>query len=69
MSDTPDPDLKVVQMPAAKNEMMAAGDSLRRNFDVMVANTVTIAKFRRASYLAHLAEGFDEKQSLELCCK
>ena len=64
MSDGP----KVVDLPL-KNEIAAAGDSIRRNIDALIENQKSIAKFRRAAFLAYLAEGFDEKQSLELCCK
>jgi hypothetical protein len=59
----------VVSMPQQKNEMAAAGENLRRNLDVLIENGRTMAKIRRASYLAYVAEGFTEEQALILCCK
>jgi hypothetical protein len=50
-----------------KDEMKAAGDALRRMAPELIENAKTIARIRRASYLAHIAEGFTEAQALELC--
>lgn len=50
-----------------KDEMKAASDALRRMAPELIENAKTIASIRRASYLAHVAEGFTEAQALELC--
>ncbi|MGX9145936.1 hypothetical protein [Mesorhizobium sp. 128a] len=52
-----------------KNEMRAAGDSLRRQLPEMIANVQAIAKLRRAAYLAYIEEGFTEDQALQLCSR
>lgn len=59
---------KVVDL-APKNEYAAVGDSLRRNFDTLVANQKTIAQLRRAAFVAYVDAGFTDAQALELCCK
>jgi hypothetical protein len=57
----------LVKMPDAKNEFAAAGENLRRHLDDLIENQRTIAKIRRAGYLAYIAEGFTEAQALDLC--
>ena len=52
-----------------KSEVEAIGDSLRKNMDVLIANQATVAKLRRAAYLAYLREGFTAEEALTLCCK
>jgi hypothetical protein len=52
-----------------KNEVKAAGDQLRRNLPTLIENARAIAQLRRASFLAYLEAGFDERQALELCTK
>ena len=42
-------------------------DSFRRKVPALIEYAALQAKVRRASYLAHLAEGFTEAQALELC--
>jgi len=59
---------KVVPM-IPKDAVAAAGDGLRRNLDVLIANQSALAKLRRAAYLALIEAGFNEKEALELCCK
>jgi hypothetical protein len=59
----------LLQLPGQKNEIAAAGDSIRRHLDDLIENQRTIAKIRRAAYLFYVAEGFTEAQALELCCK
>ena len=60
---------KIVPMTPKPSEMAIAGEQLRRTKDEYVKNTQVVAELRRASYLAYLAAGFDEKQALELCTK
>lgn len=56
----------LVSMPQT-NEMKAAGEALRRQMQEIIENGRTIAKIRRANYLAYIEEGFTEAQALELC--
>lgn len=62
MTDGP----KLVQFPN-KNELKAASDALRRQLPEIMESAEIIAQIRRASYLAHLQQGFTEAQALELC--
>lgn len=55
----------VVMRP--KDDMKAASEALRRLAPELIENAKTIASIRRASYLAHIAEGFTEAQAIELC--
>lgn len=57
---------KLVHLPD-KNEMKAAGDALRRQLPAIMDNARLIAQIRRASYIAHVEQGFTEAQALELC--
>jgi hypothetical protein len=59
---------KVVNLEP-KDEVKAAGDSLRRNLPTLIENARPVAQLRRAVFLALLEAGFDEKQALELCTK
>jgi hypothetical protein len=59
---------RVVDLPV-KNEIAAAGDTIRRNIDMLIENQKMIARFRRAAYLNYVEEGFTEVQALELCLK
>jgi len=45
------------------------GDAVRRQLAAIVENATTLAKIRRANYLAYIAEGFEPMQALELCSK
>jgi len=58
----------VVQLPE-RNDAQAAGDRLRREMDAMIDTAKAIAKYRRAAYLAYLAEGFTVDEALHLCTK
>lgn len=49
------------------NAIKAAGEALARSLPEMISAIETVAKYRRASYLAHLAAGFTDAQALELC--
>jgi tRNA A58 N-methylase Trm61 len=60
---------KVVDLKQPPDALAAAGENLKRNLDTLVAHQVTIARLRRASYLALIDAGFTEAQALELCCK
>jgi hypothetical protein len=69
MTTTNDNGPTLVSLPQKPDQLAAAGESLKRNFDTLVAHQLTLAKLRRASYLAHVEAGFTEAQALELCCK
>lgn len=60
---------KVVELPAKRNELAAAGEHLKRNLETLIAHQMTMARLRRAAYLALVEVGFTEQQALELCCK
>lgn len=62
MSDHP----KLVELEQP-DDLRAACEALKRSLPVYTEYMVEIAKIRRASYEAHLAEGFTESQALELC--
>jgi hypothetical protein len=47
----------------------AAADDFRRRLPALIQNTQSLAKLRRASYLAHIEEGFTPEQALLLCTK
>ena len=59
-------DIKVVDI-GIKNEMKAASEELKRTLPEMLENLTLVAQLRRASYKAHLEEGFTESEALELC--
>lgn len=50
-----------------KDEMAAAIEMLKRQLPLILEHTRLIAEIRKASYDAHLAQGFTEPQALELC--
>jgi hypothetical protein len=57
---------RVVQL-GAKNAFQVAVDDLRERMPFMLEHAALVAKIRRASYRALIAEGFTEAQALELC--
>lgn len=73
MTDKPDDaaaegSLKVVPI-GVKDELLASAESLKRNLETLIAHQMTMARIRRAAYLALVEVGFTEQQALELCCK
>ncbi len=56
-------------VPPPKNEIEQVGESLRRNMAILIENQATVAKLRRAAYLAYVKEGFTAEEALTLCCK
>jgi len=54
---------------SGKNEDLAAIENLKRNFPAVVEHVKIFAKMRKASYDAHIKEGFTKDQALELCKK
>jgi hypothetical protein len=69
MTTTNDNGPKVVDLKQPPDALAAAGENLKRNFDTLVAHQLTLARLRRASFLAHIEAGFSDAQALELCCK
>jgi hypothetical protein len=59
----------LLQLPGQKNEVAAAGENIRRHLEDLINNQRTLAKIRRAAFLAYVDEGFTEAQALDLCCK
>ena len=57
---------KIVEL-GDRNEFRGALDGFRRKLPEMIEHAQLMAKVRRASYIAHVAEGFTEAQALELC--
>ena len=47
--------------------LVASVEALKRQLPALEDYEWIAARLRRASYDAHIAEGFDEYQSLELC--
>ena len=47
--------------------MASAITALKRELPEIIEHTATIAKIRKASYDAHIAQGFSPEQALELC--
>lgn len=50
-------------------EMQKASSELDRNMSYIIYGLKQTAKLRRASYEAHIAEGFTPAEALELCKK
>lgn len=50
-----------------KDEMRAALEQMKRSLPVYKEHAGILAKIRKASYDAHIAEGFTPAQALELC--
>lgn len=50
-----------------KDEAMASHETLKRAMPVFLKHVVLIAELRKASYDAHLIQGFTVEQALELC--
>jgi len=50
-----------------KDDLKGALESLKRDLDTFTEYSAMVAKIRRASYNAHIKEGFTEEQALVLC--
>jgi len=59
----------LVSMPLKPDQLAADSEKLARHADLLIEQQRVVARIRRAAYLAYLAEGFDEAQALQLCCK
>lgn len=51
----------------AHDEMRGQLELLRRNLETLIEFHKINAQITRAKYDAYIAQGFDEKQALELC--
>lgn len=60
---------KLVDLPKKPDEIAAAAENFKRNIETLLDHQRTLARLRRAAYLALIEAGFEEKQALELCCK
>ena len=50
-----------------KDKMRAAVEEMKRSLPTWIEHAELTAKIRRASYEAHIAQGFTPEQALELC--
>ena len=50
-----------------KNESLSAIRALKRDLPTIMEQVYVVAEIRRASYNAHIAQGFTPEQALELC--
>jgi hypothetical protein len=63
MSDT-----NITELPnIERDKQVAQLENLKRNIEVLIETNKLIAKVRRQSYLAYIAEGFSADQALSLC--
>jgi len=49
------------------NERLAAVEAMRRDYNAIVEQVKIVAKIRKASFDAHIEEGFTPGQALRLC--
>lgn len=49
------------------DEAVAAVEALKRELPTLMEHAKSIAKLRRAAYLAHIDEGFTPQEALVLC--
>ena len=57
----------VTKVDFASDEMQAGVEAIKRNLASYIEMTETLAKIRRASYNAHIKEGFTPEEALVLC--
>lgn len=59
---------KITSIPNIdRDKARAALETLKRNVEIICETSVVLARIRRASYEAHLAQGFTPAEALELC--
>jgi hypothetical protein len=66
MDDDKNDGPKVVTLDV-RNQMKGDIEKFRRAVPELILHAQTMARVRRASYLALVEEGFTESQALELC--
>jgi hypothetical protein len=49
------------------NQRLAAIEAMKRDYEAIVEQAKIVAKIRKASYDAHIEEGFSPAQALRLC--
>ena len=64
-----DDKIKVVDLPKSPDKIAANVEWAERNMEMLVRSAQSLAKVRRANYLAYINEGFSPEQALELCVK
>ena len=57
----------IIGMPVTPNEVRALVAELRRDMDAQIELVGLVAKLKRATYKAYIAEGFTPDQALSLC--
>jgi len=58
--------IKLIEFES-KDEMRASLEQLKRGLSVFTEYAVIVAEVRKASYDAHIKQGFTPVQALELC--
>ncbi len=59
---------KIKQVKFGENkEFAAAIANMKRELSLMVEHACIIAEIRKASYDAHIEQGFSKEEALELC--
>lgn len=53
--------------PIDKDKLRANMEQMKRELPVYIEYTMLVAEIRRASFDAHMAQGFTPQQALELC--
>jgi hypothetical protein len=66
MDDDKNDGPKIVTL-AERNQLRGEVEGLWRKIPELIEHAQIVAKVRRASFLALIAEGFTESQALELC--
>jgi hypothetical protein len=58
----------VTAIPTVEQDKnIAQLETLKRNLDTIIETNKVIAKIRRESFLAYIAQGFTTEQALQLC--
>ena len=57
----------IIGLPVAPNEIRALIGELKRDMDAQIELVGLVAKLKRATYDAYIAEGFTPGQALTLC--
>lgn len=58
---------KITALPDKFSALAAAVAAIRKDLPAMLEMQVYIAQMRKASYDAHIAQGFTHEQALALC--
>lgn len=59
--------MNIVDLPQKKDDLKAAVDAMKRSLPAFIEMQSLIAQMRKASYDAHIKQGFTPEQALVLC--